>query len=96
MCLSLPFVLGSMRRVDSKSLPGGAGGDSSGQKTRIQMPFGWEVADITDDVRDAVVKLYTFGTDTWLSPWIGGRFRGRRPHRVPFYCKKSPTICSLG
>ena len=27
------------------------------------MPYGWEVADITDDVRDAVVKLYTFGTD---------------------------------
>ncbi|CAE6968952.1 unnamed protein product [Symbiodinium natans] len=43
--------------------PPNSGGDSAGQKTRIQMPYGWEVADITDDVRDAVVKLYTFGTD---------------------------------
>ncbi|CAE7170253.1 unnamed protein product [Symbiodinium microadriaticum] len=43
--------------------PPNSGGDSAGQKARIQMPYGWEVADITDDVRDAVVKLYTFGTD---------------------------------
>ena len=27
------------------------------------MPFGWEVADISDDVRDTVVRLHTFGTD---------------------------------
>ena len=43
--------------------PPNQGGESSGQKTRIQMPYGWEVADITDDVRDAVVRLHTFGTD---------------------------------
>ena len=43
--------------------PPNQGGESAGQKTRIQMPYGWEVADITDDVRDAVVRLHTFGTD---------------------------------
>lgn len=43
--------------------PPNQGGESQGQKTRIQMPYGWEVADITDDVRDAVVRLHTFGTD---------------------------------
>ena len=43
--------------------PPNSGGDPAGQKTRIQMPFGWEVAEITDDVRDGVVKLYTFGTE---------------------------------
>ena len=59
--------------------PPNSGGDSAGQKTRILMPYGWEVADITDDVRDAVVKLYTFGTDLVIgeggkafhtAPWL--------------------------
>ncbi|CAJ1356477.1 unnamed protein product [Effrenium voratum] len=43
--------------------PPNSGGDAAGQKTRILMPFGWEVADISDDVRDTVVRLHTFGTD---------------------------------
>ena len=56
-------------------------GDPAGQKTRILMPFGWEVADITDDVRDTVVRTHTFGTDYVVGE--GGKAfhtsRGSRP-----------------
>lgn len=61
--------------------PPNSGGDPAGQKTRILMPYGWEVADITDDVRDAVVRLHTFGTDYVVGE--GGKAfhtsRGTRP-----------------
>lgn len=61
------------------------------------MPYGWEVADITDDVRDAVVRLHTFGTDFVVGE-SGKAFhtaKGQRPGALEMIWDYKSLACGV-